>query len=507
MNALSRRLLSERTDNERAILPDQNVFDLPEKVLQFGTGVLLRALPDYFIDKANRAGVFNGRIVAVKSTDAGDPSIFAEQDNLYTLCVRGVAHGREVTENTVCAAISRVLPAKTRWNDVLACAANPDLAAIVSNTTEVGLRLVREDLRKSPPDSFPGKLLAFLFARFRAFRGDPHKGLVIVPTELLPDNGVRLKEILLDLARHNGLEPGFLQWFDQHCRCCNSLVDRIVPGKPAPEKTAGLWQELGYTDQLLAVAEPYCLWAVEGDERVREALPFHRANPDAMVIAPDIRKYIELKLRLLNGTHTLSCGLAFLCGIFTVGEAMRDRDMQAFIECLMLREIAPAIPHPLPEDEAERFGMQVLDRFRNPFTEHRWLGITLQYTSKMRARCVPVLLEHYRKHAEAPEYMALGFAAYLRFMKSEKEENGRFSGIFDGAEYPIDDDAAAALSRKWRAGHPPDVVRSALSDTEIWGTDLGKLPGFAGQVSLFLSEIMKHGAKTALQHCHKTVQT
>ena len=186
MNALSRRLLSERTDNERAILPDQNVFDLPEKVLQFGTGVLLRALPDYFIDKANRAGVFNGRIVAVKSTDTGDPSIFAEQDNLYTLCVRGVAHGREVTENTVCAAISRVLPAKTRWNDVLACAANPDLALVISNTTEVGLRLIGEDIRQSPPDSFPGKLLAFLFARFRAFGGDPHKGLVIVPTELLP---------------------------------------------------------------------------------------------------------------------------------------------------------------------------------------------------------------------------------------------------------------------------------------------------------------------------------
>ena len=506
MNALSRRLLSERTDSGGVILPDQNVFDLPEKVLQFGTGVLLRALPDYFIDKANRAGVFNGRIVAVKSTDAGDPSIFAGQDNLYTLCVRGVAHGREVTENTVCAAISRVLPAKTRWNDVLACAANPDLAAIVSNTTEVGLRLVREDLRKSPPDSFPGKLLAFLFARFRAFRGDPHKGLVIVPTELLPDNGARLKEILLDLARHNGLEAGFIHWFDRHCRCCNSLVDRIVPGKPSPEKTDGPWRELGYTDQLLAVAEPYCLWAVEGDERVREALSFHRANPDAMVIATDIRKYLELKLRLLNGTHTLSCGLAFLCGIFTVGEAMRDRDMQAFIERLMLREIASAIPYPLPEGEAERFGRQVLDRLRNPFTEHRWLGIALQYTSKMRARCVPVLLEHYRKYGKAPEYMALGFAAYLRFMKSEKEENGRFYGIFDWAEYRIDDDAAPELSEKWRAADPVEVTRSALSDAEIWGTDLGKLPGFAERVGLLLSQIMKNGARATLQHCHKTVQ-
>lgn len=506
MNALSRRLLSKRTDKVGLILPDQSVFTLPEKVLQFGTGVLLRALPDYFIDKANRASVFNGRIVAVKSTDAGDPSVFAEQDNLYTICVRGVADGREISENTVCAAISRVLPAKTRWNDVLTCAANPHLAVVVSNTTEVGLRMVREDIRQSPPDSFPGKLLAFLLARFRAFHGDPDKGLVVVPAELLPGNGALLKEILLDLARYNGLESAFIQWFDEHCRFCNSLVDRIVPGKPSPEKTDGLWRELGYTDQLLAVAEPYCLWAVEGDERVREALSFHRANPGAMVIAPDIRHYTELKLRLLNGTHTLACGLAFLCGISTVGDAIRDPATEEFIERLMLREIAPAISYPLPEGEAERFGRQVLDRFRNPFAEHRWLGITLQYTSKMRARCVPALLEYCRKHGAAPEYMALGFAAYLRFMKSEKEENGRFYGISDGKEYPIDDDAAAVLSGKWRAGSPADVARSVLSDEGIWGEDLGKLPGFAQKTGFFLSEIAKNGAKAALQNFHQTVQ-
>ncbi len=464
----------------------------------------MRALPDYLIDKANRKCIFNGRIVVVKSTDAGDPALFAEQDNLYTICVRGIAEGREVSENTVCAAISRVLSAKEQWNEVLACAANPDLTLVISNTTEVGLRLVREDIRKSPPDFLPG--IGLLLARFRAFGGDPRKGLVIVPTELLPGNGTRLKEILLELAQFNDLETGFTEWFDQYCRCCNSLVDRIVPGKPDPEKTERLWQELGYTDQLLTMAEPYCLWAVEGDEQVREALLFQRANPEAMVIARDIRKYIELKLRLLNGTHTLSCGLAFLCGIPTVGEAMRDPAMEDFIERLMLREIAPAIPYALPDGDAERFGKQVLDRFRNPFTEHRWLSITLQYSSKMRTRCVPVLLEHYRKHGAAPELMALGFAAYLRFMKGEKKQNGRYAGLLGRVEYPIDDDAAGLLFEKWRTGNPADVTLSVLSDKGIWGEDLGKLPGFAKKTGFFLSEILKNGAKATLQNFHKNVQ-
>ncbi|MDQ3279422.1 MAG: altronate oxidoreductase, partial [Bacteroidota bacterium] len=82
-------------------VPDAAVFELPEKVLQFGTGVLLRGLPDYFIDKANRQGVFNGRIVVVKSTAQGDVSAFEKQDGLYTVCVRGLQDGTMVEENSI----------------------------------------------------------------------------------------------------------------------------------------------------------------------------------------------------------------------------------------------------------------------------------------------------------------------------------------------------------------------------------------------------------------------
>ncbi|HUP11264.1 MAG TPA: hypothetical protein VM187_03615, partial [Niastella sp.] len=82
------------------ITPAESVFDLPEKVLQFGTGVLLRGLPDYFIDKANRQGVFNGRVVIVKSTDS-DSSAFDKQDGLYTQCVRGLENGKTIEENII----------------------------------------------------------------------------------------------------------------------------------------------------------------------------------------------------------------------------------------------------------------------------------------------------------------------------------------------------------------------------------------------------------------------
>jgi tagaturonate reductase len=494
MKNLSESTLLSLTGNPHLALPDEYQFALPEKVLQFGTGVLLRGLPDYLIDQANRQGVFNGRIVAVKSTDAGDPAAFGRQDGLYTLCIRGIENGQEVSENVVCAAVSRVLSAKNQWDDVLAFAASPDLEIVISNTTEVGIQPVQEEVHQSPPASFPGKLLAVLLARYRAFQGDPAKGLVIVPTELLPDNGAELLAVVLDLARFNDLEPGFIDWLEQACIFCNSLVDRIVPGKPNPEALARLQSELGYSDDLLAMAEPYALWAIEGGERVREVLSFHRANPAVTIIAPDIGRFRELKLRLLNGTHTLSCGLAYLAGFQTVGEAMRDPAMAGFIERLMLEEIAPAIPFPLPEGVAAQFGRQVLDRFRNPFVEHKWLSITVQYSSKMKMRVVPVLLEHYRQGRGVPERIALGFAAFLVFFKPAHIRPAAPGHRTDD----IQDDNASYIFEKWERFAPENLPRKVLSDNNFWGADLAVLPGFAERVTELVAAILEKGARRIL---------
>ena len=112
---LSKTNIEKIAKGKNLEIPDVKLFELPEKVLQFGTGVLLRALPDFFIDKANKQGVFNGRVVIVKSTD-GDSSAFDNQDGLYTVCVRGIENGIAVEENIINASISRVLSSKTEWH-------------------------------------------------------------------------------------------------------------------------------------------------------------------------------------------------------------------------------------------------------------------------------------------------------------------------------------------------------------------------------------------------------
>ena len=497
MDALNKHLaLVAPSPTAQVSWPSANLLALPEKVLQFGTGVLLRGLPDLMIDEANRQGRFNGRIVVVKSTDGGDATAFARQDGLYTVCIRGVEDGQPVEENVVCSSISRVLSAKSQWAEVLEFAASPNLQVVVSNTTEVGIQLVNEDIHLAPPSSFPGKLLAVLYARFQAFGGDASRGLVVVPTELIPDNGRKLEAIVLELAHRNDLGSAFIDWLEMANSFCNTLVDRIVPGKPDDATYAQLQADLGYQDDLLTVAEAYALWAIEGDAHVREVLSFHTAK--GVVIQPDIALFRELKLRLLNGTHTLSYALAHLLGYATVREALEDERMARFVHHLMLADLLPGIPYAVDEKVGQRFGLQVLDRFRNPFLEHRWLSIAMQGTMKMQMRNVPPLLHYYQHHQAVPQHIALGFAAYLLFMRNTATSPGTGQGEANGQAYPVQDDRAGYFADLWARLSPEELTATALRNTVLWGTDLTRLPGFAGRMSQYLRQLLEEGAPATL---------
>lgn len=482
-------------------VPDEALFELPEKVLQFGTGVLLRGLPDYFIDKANRQGLFNGRIVVVKSTSQGDSSAFDKQDGLYTLCVRGLQNGQKVEENIVNSSISRVLSAQEHWEQILECAHNSLLQVIISNTTEVGIQLVNDDIRRHPPVSFPGKLLAFLYERFKAFGGSAHSGMVIVPTELIPENGRKLESIVLELAHLNGLEDEFIEWLEEHNSFCNSLVDRIVPGRPEAGIQSAIETELGYSDSLLTMSEVYRLWAIEGGEHVKNILSFAQAD-EGIVIEPDIERHRELKLRLLNGTHTLSCGLAFLSGCQTVQQAMEDELVSSYIAQLMQEEIAPSIPCDIEPAAARDFGAKVLDRFRNPHIRHQWLSITMNYSSKMKMRCLPVLLRHYEQTEAVPEAFALGFAAYIYFMKAVSRKGEQYYGELHGQPYLIQDEQAETFYRRWAGLSTASLVQETLRDYGFWEIDLAALPGFQRAVTDFLNTMMNQGMREAMEAVH-----
>ena len=501
---LNKKFILEKSLSSAFSVPDPSVFGLPEKVLQFGTGVLLRGLPDFYIDKANKQNIFNGRIVVVKST-GGDVDEFKLQDGLYTQCIRGIVDGKTVEEYIINASISKVLSAQKNWNDIMQYAESANMQIIISNTTEIGIELkADDDIHAAPPESFPAKLLAFLYKRFQHFDGSNESGMVIVATELIVDNGSKLKEIVLKLAEINNLSNAFVEWIHSANDFCNSLVDRIVPGSLKKQDQLEFEKKVGYTDALTIMSEPYSLWAIESSsERTKELLSFY-ATDETVIITPDINKYRELKLRLLNATHTFSCALSYLSGFDLVYESMREDTINKFIRQLMLQEIVPCIiDNTISTEEAETFANNVIDRFSNQFIEHKWLSISMNYTAKMKMRCVPLFLDYYAKTGKIPSYMCTGFAAYILFTKPVEFTNGVYYGKAHEKKYKIEDNNAAVFYELWQHTSADMVAQKILSDESLWGTDLTTIPGLAVLVQYFLEQFNRGEFKyviTSLSH-------
>lgn len=364
--------------------------ELPERVLQFGSGMLLRALCDAAVDAANRAGKRAGRIVVVPSTPQGAERADAikAQDGLFTLVERGLSGGAPLERVTLIGAISPRV------------AELPELRVIISNVSEAGFR-------SDAP--FPLRLTETLHSHFRRARNAPT--VFVIPTELVPDNGPRLEAMVHEAAKQ--YDQSFRDWLKARVRFCSSLVDRIVT-MPSPEQHAALEAKLGYRDALLTVAEPYALWAIEADPaELRTAFPIESEH---VVFAPDITFYRERKLRLLNAVHTATAPLALLAGVRTVKEATAHPELGPFMKRLLFDEIIPATN--LPPDEARAFAHQVLERFANPFLEHEYRVIATNQEEKFRIRVLPLIT------GRGQPNLAIATAAHLKFTGAPLESLG-----------------------------------------------------------------------------------
>jgi len=495
---LSRKSLHEIALTGNIETPAEKIFSLPERVIQFGSGALLRALPDYYIDEANKAGIFNGRIVVVQSTQSIGEKSFHDQNCLYTLILKGTETGKPFEKKIINSSISRVLSASSNWADILKSAGNDDLRIVLSNTTERGFEMQPEKIDQQPPKSYPAKLTAFLFERFKYFNGSSESGMIIIPTELVVDNGIRLKEMVLGISDHNQLGNGFRQWIVESNVFCNSLVDRIVPGIPSQAEHNIIEHELGYSDDLLTTAEPYGLWAIEStDPRVHKALEF--ACCDGIIISDHIGRYRELKLRILNGGHSFCCGLALLLGFTTVKEALNDDQMGLYVRRLLTKEAAAALDNNLVSpEEAIEFARKVVDRFENPFVDHLWTTIASQYISKVVIRCIPMLVSYYKKYSTPPEDMIFGFTSFLYYVGSSRNS------------------ACGTLPPPDEAYDTSDISGSLLlsfSDAELWKVDLNALPGFRDQVQALIQSFISNGVQATFRlyldkiHPHSSIKS
>lgn len=474
----------------------------PERVLQFGEGNFLRAFTDYWFDMANEKAGWNGKCVLVQPIAQGLTQLINRQEGLYTLYLRGRQNGEKVDAKRVISSVSRCLNPyeKQDYDAMMDVAAGEALEYIVSNTTEAGIVYDPScRLEDCPPASFPAKLTQVLLHRWRAGR----PGVVVLSCELIDNNGKELLRCVNQYIKQWGLEEGFARWVNGDCTFCSTLVDRIVPGRIRDAaEAARLEDENGYRDALIDVGEVFGVWNIEGPEWLAEKLPFRAAGLNCPVV-PDVTPYKKRKVRILNGAHTGFVPGAYLAGYDIVRDCMQDDVILGFMNRMLHEEVIPTLP--LDRQDLEAFAAAVQDRFNNPFINHELMSITLNSTSKWRARNMPSLLEYAQTAGKLPPCLAMSFAAYIAFYSSDIQaltEQGLVCRRPKGNEYTVSDDRWVLEFYYSRRGVSDEtLVHDVMTNEKMWGQDLTLVPSFEQAAAENLRRIRTEGARAAFAAC------
>jgi len=451
----------------------------PVKVLQYGEGNFLRGFADYMIDIANEQGVTDMGVTVVIPIRAGGLADFHNQDCMYTVLLRGGT----VTDARVVTCVNNIISAYYDYDIYAACANNPQLRFIISNTTEAGIIYDETDeIKLKPPKTYPGKLTKLLYERYSHFAGAAEAGLIILPVELIENNGDKLKECCLKLSGKWGLPPQFDAWINGSCVFCNTLVDRIITGYPKDE-AAALEAKWGYTDKLIVTGEPFALWVIECDNPalVSNEFPLDKAGLP-VIFTDNLKPYRERKVYILNGAHTSTALAAARCGLATVGDIMNDTALRAFLEQAIYEELAPFVQ--LPPDEVNAYAASVIRRFENPFIKHNLRSIALNSVSKFKTRVLPAILGTYRKTGTLPDRLTFSLAALVSYYENED--------ITD-EPYVVD---FFTDSKQKNAG---ELIGALLKREDFWGEDLSNMPGFAEKTSAYLRDIREYGMRKAIE--------
>lgn len=468
------------------------------RVLQFGEGNFLRAFVDEMLDNLNHLNGGDYGVCVAQPLERGMCSVLKEQDCLYTVVLRGREESGDVMKARIVHSILDTVEPYADFDAYLKLAELDTLRFIVSNTTEAGITYTGLDsFDDRPQASYPGKLTRFLYERFRL--GKP--GFILLPCELIDDNGKHLKECVLQTAEQWALGQDFIRWIEEENIFCSTLVDRITTGFPRNEKEQ-IWEKLGYEDQLLDTAEPFGLWVIEGPEQVREELPLDTVNP--VIFTDNVKPYKLRKVRMLNGAHTTMVLGSYLAGLDTVGECMADPDARPFIDHALLNEIMPNVP--LPEAEVKAFAESVCRRFENPFNRHELLSIALNSVSKWVARVLPTLKDYARKTGTAPKALSFGLSALILFYAGiRKGEDGQYTNLRGEQPYPVKDDLPVLefFASRSRDEAPEVLARDVLGNEKLWGEDLRQVPGLEAVVTAQLKIMKADGFRAAMKDCLK----
>ena len=456
----------------------------PERIIQFGEGNFLRAFVDWIISNMNEKTDFNSSVVVVQPIEKGMIDALNAQDGLYHVNLQGLSNGEVINSLRMIDVISRALSPYQDFDAFLSLAEQTEMRFVISNTTEAGINFDPScKLDDAPASSYPGKLTQLLYHRFKHFAGDPAKGLIIFPCELIFLNGHKLKETIYQYIELWNLGEEFKAWFESACGVYATLVDRIVPGFPRKEIDQ-IKAKLDYDDNMVVQGEAFHLWVIEAPESVAEEFPANKAGLNVLFV-PSEEPYHERKVTLLNGPHTVLSPVAFLAGVDIVRDACQHEVIGKFIHRVMFDELMETLN--LPKAELQKFAEDVLERFNNPFVDHQVTSIMLNSFPKYATRDLPGLKEYLKRKGSLPEGLVLGLAAIMVYYRGGKRA--------DGVEIIPNDapEIMALLTQLWSEGSVKNLVERVLGTTSIWGEDLNSIPLLAERVAYYIDKIQNQG--------------
>ena len=412
------------------------------------------------------------------------------QDGLYHVNLQGIDKGEAVDSIQMIDVINGGLNPYHQFDEYLALAENPDIRFVISNTTEAGIAFDPScKLEDRPASSYPGKLTQLLYRRYQYFSGDPAKGLIILPCELIFLNGKELKKCIYQYIELWQLGEEFKTWFETACGVYCTLVDRIVPGYPK-DTIEQIHERIGYKDSLVVKGEIFHLWVIEAPESVAAEFPADKAGLNVLFV-PSEAPYHERKVTLLNGPHTVLSPVGYLSGLDTVKQCVEDPEVGAFVRKVMYGELMETLN--LPKPELEAFADSVVERFVNPYVKHFVTSIMLNSFPKYKTRDLPGLKTYLERKGELPAGLVLGLAAIITYYKG---------GMRGDVEIVPNDDAAIVglLKDLWTTGNVRTVAEGVLAAEFIWGEDLNAIPGLADMLAADLELIQAEGMRAAVRN-------
>lgn len=410
-----------------------------------------------------------------------------QQDMLYSVAEMSA----DAWQCRVVGVVKQALHAQVDGLDaVFQALAQPEVAIVSMTITEKGYchspatgqlqlehpLIVRDLANPHQPQSAVGVIVEALAQRKAA-------GLAafsVMSCDNMPENGHVTRNVITAYAKT--LDPVLAAWIETHVTFPSTMVDRIVPAV-TPETLAQVAQHTGVQDPAAVACEPFRQWVIE-DNFVAGRPAWEKAGAE---LVHDVLPFEEMKLRMLNGSHSFLAYLGYLAGYQHISDCMQDEHYANAARHLMLAEQAPTLN--TPGTDLEKYADSLLTRYRNTALKHRTWQIAMDGTQKLPQR----MLDSVRWHlANGSDFscLALGVAGWMRYVGG-KDEQGQPIDISD----PLRDEIAQHVAS---SAEGESRVLALLQMTSVFGRDLPDNQTFVNAVTHAYLALLARGAQATV---------